>query len=176
MIVYRRRALKKKTRKRRPEYVPCHIYLSPDKLKFIHTTGGDLQFLPVFLFICAKGLTLLRKCDAIYIYSVPLYHETPACVKKKEKLFPQSTKGRTVSSFLLGLVFLLPLYHTHPACVNTIYIPNRASNQSAQMPSQRVRERACPTLGIWDEKACGRGSMRWFHRGPRTKGAPEFGS
>ena len=42
--------------------------------------------------------------------------------------------------------------------------------------STPARKRACPTLGIWEKKACGRGSMRWFHRGPRTKGAPEFGS
>lgn len=146
MIVYRRRATKKKTRKRRPEYVPCHIYLSPDKLKFIHTTGGDLQFLPVFLFICAKGLHTLRFYDVIYIYSVPLYHETPACVKKKFV----STQNRTLH---LSYWKLYPHYKTNI--------------HSCQ---------ATPTLRIFGRILRNGVRCAGSIGGPQTKGAPEFGS
>ena len=65
--------------------------------------------------------------------------------------------------------------HEHRVCQHSIYTQQMEQSISGFANTVRA-QRASPTLGIWDEKACGRGSMRWFHRGPRTKGAPEYGS
>ena len=81
-------------------------------------------------------------------------------------------------NFLLSLGVRLStsiIPHAHRTCQRSIYTQQTTQSISGFAVTTRA-QRACPTLGIWDKKACGRGSMRWFHRGPRTKGAPEFGS
>ena len=81
-------------------------------------------------------------------------------------------------SFLLSLgAHLSSSIIPHASCMCQHSIYTQQSKQSISGFAVAARSgRTCPTLGIWDEKACGRGSMRWFHRGPRTKGAPEYGS
>lgn len=65
--------------------------------------------------------------------------------------------------------------HASRTCQRPIYT-QQTKQSISEFAHTASAERACPTLGIWEKKACGRGSMCWFHRGPRTKGAPEFGS